>query len=101
MRARTVTGSAEGNHVSRLDDLQTAAHEVSSDIDAPVGALGQLISDNDDAVQEAVAWGNESGAQVLDGPGKAALDEALQLLQQGQEKLKEYVDIAGQAKSGG
>jgi hypothetical protein len=87
--------------VSRLDDLQTAAHQVSSDTDSPMSALGQLVSDNDDAVQEAVAWGNEAGAQVLDGPGKAALEEAMQLFQQGQEKLKEYVDVVEQAKSGG
>ncbi|HEX6444217.1 MAG TPA: hypothetical protein VF053_03945 [Streptosporangiales bacterium] len=87
--------------MSRLDDLQTAAHQVSSDTDSPIGALGQLISDNDDAVQEAVAWGNEAGAQVLDGPGRTALEEAMQLLQQGQEKLKEYADVVEQAKSGG
>lgn len=87
--------------MSKLDDLQAAAHQVSSDADSPIGAVGQLISDNDDAVQEAVAWGNEGGAQVLDGPGKAALEEAMQLLQQGQEKLKEYVDVVEQAKAAG
>lgn len=87
--------------MSKLDDLQAAAHQVSSDADSPIGAVGQLISDNDDAVQEAVAWGNEGGAQVLDGPGKAALEEAMQLLQHGQEKLKEYVDVVEQAKAAG
>lgn len=87
--------------MSRLDDLQTAAHQISSDTNAPVGALGQLVSENDAAVQEAVAWGNESGARVLDGPGRTALEEALQLLQQGQEKLAEYVATVEQAKSGG
>lgn len=87
--------------MSRLDDLQTAAHQVSSDTDSPMGALGQLISDNDGAVEEAVAWGNEAGAQVLAGPGKTALQESLTLLQQGQEKLSEYADVVEQAKSGG
>lgn len=87
--------------MSRLDDLQNAAHQANSDTDTPIGALGQLISDNDDAVQEAVAWGNEAGAQLLDSPGKAALEEAMRLLQQGQEKLKEYADVVEQAKSGG
>lgn len=87
--------------MSKLDDLQTAAHQVSSDTASPIGSLGQLISDNDGAVAEAVAWGNESGAQVLDGPGKTALEEALTLLQQGQEKLSEYADVVEQAKSGG
>lgn len=87
--------------VSRLDDLQTAAHQISSDADSTIAALGQLAADNDDAVQEAVAWGNEGGAQVLDGPGKAALDEAMHMLQQGQEKLSEYVAAVEQAKTGG
>lgn len=86
--------------MSRLDDLQTAAHQVGTDLDGPLGGLGQLQSDNDDAVQEAVAWGNEGGAQVLDGPGRTALDEAMQLLQQGQEKLTEYVAAVEQAKAG-
>lgn len=87
--------------MSRLDDLQTGAHRISSDADSPIGALGQLITDNDKAVQEAVAWGNEAGAQILDGPGKAALEEAAQLFQQGQAKLQEYADTVEQAKSGG
>lgn len=52
-------------------------------------------------VQEAVAWGNEGGAQVLDGPGKAALDEAMQLVQQVQDKLNEYVTTVDQAKGAG
>ena len=43
--------------MSRLDDLQTAAHQVSSDADPTVAALGQLQSDTDDAVQEAMAIG--------------------------------------------
>lgn len=38
---------------------------------------------------------------MLDGPGKQALEEALQFGQQMQEKLKEYVDTVEQAKSGG
>lgn len=87
--------------MSKLDDLQTAAHQVSSELDSPISGLGQVISDNDDAVQEAVGWGNEGGAQVLDGPGKQALEEALQFGQQMQEKLKEYVDVVEQAKGGG
>ena len=87
--------------MSKLDDLQTAAHQVTRDLDGPSSALGQLQSDNDDAVQDAVAWGNEGGAQLLDGPGRAALDDALQLLQQGQEKLTEYVNVVEQAKTGG
>lgn len=87
--------------MSRLDELQTTAHQVSRDVDSPISVLGQLASDNDDAVQEAVAWGNEGGAQVLDGPGKTALDEAMQLLRQGQEKLTEYITAVEQAKSGG
>lgn len=87
--------------MSKLDDLQTAAHQVSSDLDSPLSGLGQVISDNDDAVQEAVQWGNEGGAQVLDGPGKSALEEAMQFGQQMQEKLKEYADVVEQAKAGG
>lgn len=86
--------------MSRLDDLQTAAHQVSSDADSTIAALGQLVSDNDDAVQEAVAWGNEGGAQVLDGPGKAALDDAVQAVQTMREKLTEYVAAVEQAKGG-
>lgn len=87
--------------MSRLDDLQTAAHQVSSDADSTIAALGQLQGDNDDAVQEAVAWGNEGGAQVLDGPGKAALDEAMQAAQTVQGKLDEYVAAVEQAKGSG
>lgn len=87
--------------MSRLDDLQATAHQVSGDLDSSLGALGQLRTDNDDAVQEAVAWGNEGGAQVLDGPAKAALDDAMQLGQQVQEKLNEYVAAVEQAKGAG
>ncbi|MBO0877927.1 MAG: hypothetical protein J2P19_31515 [Pseudonocardia sp.] len=53
------------------------------------------------AVQEAAARGNESRAQVLDGPGKTALEEAQQLFRKGQEKLSEYVSVVEQAKSRG
>lgn len=84
--------------MSRLDELQTQAHQVSGDADSPISGLGQLISDNETAVQEAVGWGNEGGAQVLEGPGKQALDEAMQAGQIFQEKLKEYVDVVEQAK---
>lgn len=87
--------------MSRLDDLQAAAHQVSSELDAPIAALGQLSTDNGKAVQEAVAWGSEGGAQVLDGPGKAALDDALQLGQQMQDKLNEYVATVELARGGG
>lgn len=87
--------------VSRLDDLETAAHQVSTGLDSPISGLGQLQADNESAVQEAVAWGNEGGAQVLDGPGKSALDEAMQLSQQVQEKLNEYVAAVEQAKGAG
>jgi hypothetical protein len=87
--------------MSRLDDLQVAAHQVSSDVDAPINALRQLQSDNDDAVQEALGIGIEAGAQILDGPAKTALDEAMQMFQQGQAKLSEYVDYIEQAKGGG
>ncbi|MQA17672.1 MAG: hypothetical protein GEV09_27425 [Pseudonocardiaceae bacterium] len=87
--------------MSKLDDLQSTAQQVSNDADSQLGGLGQLQSENDTAVQEAVAWGNEAGAQILDGPGKMALDEATQHLQGFQEKLKEYIDTVEQAKSGG
>lgn len=87
--------------MSRLDDLQTAAHQVGSDADSTIAALGQLAGDNDDAVQEAVAWGNEGGAQVLDGPGRQALDEAMQAAQTVQAKLDEYVAAVEQAKGAG
>ncbi|MPY81365.1 MAG: hypothetical protein GEV04_23795 [Actinophytocola sp.] len=87
--------------MSKLDDLQSTAQQVSNDADSPLGGLGQLQSENDTAVREAVAWGTEAGAQILDGPGKTALDEAMQHLQGFQEKLKEYIDTVEQAKSGG
>lgn len=87
--------------MSRLDDLQISAHQVGSDLDTSMGALGQLSTDNDDAVQEAVAWGNEGGAQVLGGPAKVALDEAIQLGQQMQDKINEYVAAVEQAKGAG
>lgn len=95
-----ITNPGEGGVVSKLDDLQTSAHQVSGDMDSPLSGLGQVIADNEDAVQEAVQWGNEGGAQVLDGPGKQALEEALQYGQQMQEKLKEYADVVEQAKRG-
>lgn len=87
--------------VSKLDDLQTTAHQVHTDLDSPIAALGQLQSENATAVEEAVAWGNEGGAQVLNGPGQTALDEAMQLGQQMQEKLNEYVAAVEQAKGAG
>ncbi|HEX6443566.1 MAG TPA: hypothetical protein VF053_00645 [Streptosporangiales bacterium] len=87
--------------MSRLDDLQAAAHQIGSDVDSSIAALGQLRADNNDAVQEAVVWGNEGGAQVLDGPGKTALDDAMQLGQQMQDKLNEYVAAVEQAKGAG
>lgn len=88
-------------HVSRLDDLQTAARQVGGDADSAISALGQLLSDNEEAVQEAVAWGNESAARLLDGPGKASLAEAMQLLQWAREKLTEYVAAVEWTKNGG
>lgn len=87
--------------MSTLDDLQTAAHQVSTDFDGPIGALGQVTSDNDDAAQQAVAFGHEQSAMILDGPAKTALEEAAQFCQQVQEKLKEYIDYVEQAKGSG
>ncbi|HEX6447822.1 MAG TPA: hypothetical protein VF053_22175 [Streptosporangiales bacterium] len=81
--------------------LQTAAHQVGTDLGTPINGLGQLQSENETAVAEAVAWGNEGGAQVIDGPGKAALDDAMQLGQQVQDKLDEYVAAVEQAKGAG
>ncbi|MBO0828412.1 MAG: hypothetical protein J2P24_11590 [Streptosporangiales bacterium] len=87
--------------MSTLDNLQTAAHQVSSDFDSPINTLGRLTSDTDDAVEQAVGFGHEASAQVLAGPAKTALDEAAQFCQQVQEKLKEYIDHVEQAKGGG
>lgn len=87
--------------MSRLDDLQTAAQQASQDTDSPMGLIGQLQSENDTAVQEAVAWGNEGGAQILDGPAKQALEEALQQAQGVKDKLDEYTSAVEQAKGSG
>lgn len=53
----TIRTRVLGGAMSKLDDLQTQASQVSDDIDSPTGLIAQLQSENDTAVQEAVAWG--------------------------------------------